>query len=72
MQDWLDRKIYKIDSTPLTTEHLIRRLLRRCIEAGLANNYVMNEILEKIGAQNKTRKVVLKIDHCMFISVTIL
>jgi len=60
MQDWLVSKNYKIDSTPLTTEHLIGRLLRRSIDAGLANNYVMNEILEKIGAQNKVRKVLLK------------
>ena len=61
MQDWLVRNKYNItSSTPLTTKTLANRLLRGRIDAGLANNYVMNEILEKSAWQHKVRKVVLK------------
>jgi len=60
MQSWLVSNNYKIAATPLTTEHLIGRLIRRDIDAGLANNYVMNEILEKTGLQHEVRNVALK------------
>ena len=60
MQGWLVRNSYNIASTPLNTEILADRFLKGRIDAVLANNYVMNEILEKIGLQHEVRKVLLK------------
>jgi len=60
MQDWLVSNNYKIALTPLTTEHIVGRVLRGGLDAGLANNYVMEEVLNKMGAQHKIRTKVLK------------
>ncbi|WP_159064964.1 substrate-binding periplasmic protein [Thaumasiovibrio subtropicus] len=47
MQAWLESEGYQIQSNPVDTEHLIKQLLRGRVEVILANNLVVEQILDE-------------------------
>ena len=60
MQKWLIDNNYNITSKPTDTKGLAEMLLRERLDAALANNYVMDQVLESMGAGNSVQRHVLK------------
>lgn len=60
MQKWLIDNNYNITSKPTDTKGLAEMLLRERLDAALANNYVMDQVLEEMGAGSSVQRYVLK------------
>ena len=57
MLDWLDSKGYKVVASPVNTEQLLMMLMARRIDAILANNLVMSELIEKQSLRGQLRSI---------------
>lgn len=60
MQKWLVDQNYHIGANPIDTKRLLDMLLLGRIDAALANNYVMDDLIEKRGIANRIRTSDLK------------
>lgn len=60
MQRWLIQNDYKVEATPQDTERLLDLLLLGRIDAALANNYVMDNIIQQRGIDAIVRRQVLQ------------
>ena len=60
MQKWLTENAYNIVDTPKDTVDLAEMLVRGRVDAALANNYVMDAILEQRGLTDKVSSYLLK------------
>ena len=60
MQKWLIDNNYNITSKPTDTKGLAEMLLRERLDAALANNYVMDQVLEDMGGGSSVQRYVLK------------
>lgn len=60
MLDWMKENGYKVVSTPVDTQTLLRILLYKRVDAVMANNYVMEALLDKTGSANLVKSFVNK------------
>ena len=57
MLDWLKRNGYRVEASPANTDQLLSMLQNGRIDAVLANNLVMEELLKKRNSQGQLRSV---------------
>ncbi len=55
MLKWMQEKGYNVIATPRDTEGLFRILLAKRVDAVLANNYVMEALIQEHGANDKVK-----------------
>ena len=60
MRKWLKENHYNITTAPSNTTGLAEMLLRGRVDAALANNYVMDQVLEEMGSEHEVQRHVLK------------
>lgn len=60
MLKWMDDSGYKVSARPINSEILLKMLLAKRIDAVLANNYVMDELLLTYGVKENIKTVVSK------------
>jgi polar amino acid transport system substrate-binding protein len=60
MEKWLKANDYNVTAVPTDTEGLAAMMLIGRVDAALANNYVMDQVLEKMEAEQKVQRYVLK------------
>ena len=55
MLKWMEKNGYNIHARPKTTEQLLKMLIKKRIDAVMANNYVMAAHMEKYGVSEKIK-----------------
>jgi len=55
MLKWMNQENYNIKGTPPDTEHLLKILLAKRVDAVMANNYVMDALLKKYRVEDKVK-----------------
>lgn len=55
MLKWMEEHNYNIIGKPPTTEHLLKLILTKRVDAVMANNYVMAALLKKYRAEDKVK-----------------
>jgi polar amino acid transport system substrate-binding protein len=66
MLKWMKEQKYNVTTTPKDTEGLLKLLLARRVDAVMANNYVMQALLQKYGVQDQV-KIYLNLDKPLFV-----
>ena len=55
MLEWMKEHNYNVTTMPKNTEGLLKMLLARRVDAVMANNYVMQALLEKHEAEDRVK-----------------
>ena len=66
MLKWMKEQSYNVTVTPKNTESLLKLLLARRVDAVMANNYVMQALLQNYGVEDQV-KVYLNMDKPLFV-----
>jgi polar amino acid transport system substrate-binding protein len=66
MLKWMQEQNYNVTATPNSTEGLLKLLLARRVDAVMANNYVMNALLQNYMAEDQV-KIYLNTDKPLFV-----
>ena len=66
MLKWMQEQNYKVTATPNDTEGLLKILLARRVDAVMANNYVMQALLQNYGVEDQV-KIYLNVDKPLFV-----
>ena len=66
MLKWMKEQNYNVNATPKNTEGLLKLLLARRVDAVMANNHVMQALLQKYGVEDQV-KVYLNKDKPLFV-----
>jgi polar amino acid transport system substrate-binding protein len=66
MLKWMQEQNYKVTAIPNDTEGLLKILLARRVDAVMANNYVMQALLQNYGVEDQV-KIYLNVDKPLFV-----
>ena len=66
MLKWMKEQNYNVTATPRDTEGLLKLLLARRVDAVMANNYVMQAMLQKYGVEDQVKSY-LNLDKPLFV-----
>jgi polar amino acid transport system substrate-binding protein len=66
MLKWMEEQSYNVTATPNDTEGLLKILLARRVDAVMANNYVMQELLQNYGVEDQV-KIYSNTDKPLFV-----
>lgn len=66
MLKWMQEQNYNVTATPNDTEGLLKLLLARRVDAVMANNYVMNALLQNYAVEDQV-KIYLNLDKPLFV-----
>jgi polar amino acid transport system substrate-binding protein len=66
MLEWMQEQNYNVTATPKDTEGLLKLLLARRVDAVMANNYVMQALLQNYGMVDQV-KIYLNMDKPLFV-----
>lgn len=66
MLEWMKEYNYNVTTTPNDTEGLLKMLLARRVDAVMANDHVMQALLEKYAAEDRV-KIYLNIDKPLYV-----
>jgi polar amino acid transport system substrate-binding protein len=69
MLTWMQENDYRVEAKPKDTEGLLKMLLENRVDAVMANNFVMDALLEKYGAADKV-KVYLNQNKPLYVYVS--